>query len=185
MADEVNAREALRQIILEKSYEKRPVVLTSGAKSDWYIDGKQTTLNPKGLALVGEIFFERLQGDGIEAVGGATMGADPIVAAIALLSQLRGEPLPAFVVRKEPKLHGTSAWIEGMANLRRGMRVAIVEDVVTTGGSVLHAIQQAQAEGLEVARVLVLVDRQEGGRENLNKAGLKLEVIFTREELLA
>ena len=113
------------------------------------------------------------------------MGADPIVTAIALVSQLRGEPVPAFIVRKEPKFHGTSAWIEGMANLRRGMRVAIVEDVVTTGGSILHAIHRAQAEGLQVARVLVLVDRQEGRRENIAKAGFQLESIFTREELLA
>lgn len=180
----MDAREALRQIILEKSYERRGVVLTSGEWSDWYIDGKQTALNPKGLALIGELFFERLRGSGIEAVGGPTMGADPIVTAISLVSQLRGEPLPAFIVRKEPKFHGTSAWIEGMANLRRGMRVAIVEDVVTTGGSILHAIHRAQAEGLQVARVLVLVDRQEGGRENLKKAGFELESIFTREELL-
>lgn len=180
----MDAREALRQIILEKSYETRTVVLTSGERSDWYIDGKQTALNPKGLALIGELFFERLRGSGIEAVGGPTMGADPIVTAISLVSQLRGEPLPAFIVRKEPKFHGTSAWIEGMANLRRGMRVAIVEDVVTTGGSILHAIHRAQAEGLQVVQVLVLVDRQEGGRENLKKAGFELESIFTREELL-
>ncbi|MFQ5694278.1 MAG: orotate phosphoribosyltransferase [Nitrospinota bacterium] len=175
-------REALLKILREKSFEKRDVVLTSGAGSDWYIDGKQTTLHPLGLKLVGEFFFDRLKDSGIEAVGGPTMGADPLVTATALISQLRGEPMAAFIVRKEPKFHGTSAWIEGKNNLREGMKVAILEDVITTGGSILHAIHRSEAEGLTVARVLVVVDRCEGGRERLAEAGYQLESLFTRED---
>ncbi|MFQ5912408.1 MAG: orotate phosphoribosyltransferase [Nitrospinota bacterium] len=177
-------RETLRNLLREKSYEKRGVVLTSGLQSDWYIDGKHTTLHPLGLKLVGELIFDRLRGAGIEAVGGPTMGADPLVTATALVSQLRGEPMAAFVVRKEPKFHGTSAWIEGKNNLREGMKVAILEDVITTGGSILHAIHRAETEGLVVARVLVVVDRCEGGREKLAEAGYQLESLFTREDIL-
>lgn len=176
-------RETLRRLLREKSFEEREVVLTSGLKSNWYIDGKQTTLHPLGLMLVGELLFDRLKGSGIEAVGGPTMGADPLVTATALVSQQRGEPMVAFIVRKEPKFHGTSAWIEGKNNLREGMRVAILEDVITTGGSILHAIHRAKSEGLVVARVLVIVDRCEGGREKLAEAGYELEALFTREEL--
>lgn len=177
-------RETLRQLLRDKSFVKRDVVLTSGLKSDWYIDGKHTTLHPLGLRLVGELIFDRLKGSGIEAVGGLTMGADPLVAATALVSHQQGEPMVAFVVRKEPKFHGTSAWIEGKNNLRDGMKVAILEDVITTGGSILHAVHRAEAEGLVVARVLVIVDRCEGGRENLAKAGYQLESIFTREDMM-
>ena len=172
-------RETLRRILKEKAFEKREVVLTSGQKSDWYIDGKQATLNPMGLALVGELIFDRLKGSGIEAVGGPTMGADPLV------SQQRGEPMPAFIVRKEPKFHGTSAWIEGKNNLWEGMKVAILEDVMTTGGSILHAILRAEAEGLVVVRVLVVVDRCEGGKEKLAEAGYQLESLYDREDMMS
>ena len=178
-------RETLRRILKEKAFEKREVVLTSGQKSDWYIDGKQATLNPLGLVLVGELIFDRLKGGGIEAVGGPTMGADPLVTATALISQQRGEPMPAFIVRKEPKFHGTSAWIEGKNNLREGMKVAILEDVMTTGGSILHAILRAEAEGLVVVRVLVVVDRCEGGKEKLAEAGYELESLYDREDMMS
>jgi orotate phosphoribosyltransferase len=178
------SRKELLELITEKAFEKRDIVLTSGLKSDWYIDGKQATLHPLGLMLVGALLFDRLKGSGIEAVGGPTMGADPLVAATALVSQQKGEPMTAFIVRKEPKFHGTSAWLEGKNNLREGMKVAILEDVITTGGSILHAIHRAEAEGLIVDRVLVVVDRCEGGKEKLAEEGYQLESLFSREDLM-
>ena len=175
-------RESLRKLLIERAFEKREIVLTSGLKSDWYIDGKQATLHPMGLKLVGELIFDRLKGVGIEAVGGPTMGADPLVTATALVSHQHDEPMVAFIVRKEPKFHGTSAWIEGKNNLREGMKVAILEDVTTTGGSMLHAIHRAASEGLVVERVLVVVDRNEGGKEKLAEEGYQLESLFERDD---
>ena len=177
-------RESLKKLLIERAFEKRDVVLTSGLRSDWYIDGKQATLHPMGLKLVGELIFDQLRGAGIEAVGGPTMGADPIVTATALVSHQHGEPMAAFIVRKEPKFHGTSAWIEGKNNLREGMKVAILEDVTTTGGSILHAIHRAKAEGLIVERVLVVVDRNEGGKERLAEEGYQLESLFGRKDMM-
>ena len=118
-----------------------------------------------------------------EAVGGITLGADPIVTAVSLTSALRENPIPAFIIRKEPKKHGTSQWVEGMKNLRPGMRVAIVEDVVTTGASTLRAIERAEGAGLVVSRVLCLVDRNEGGAEFLAEKGYRLEPMFRKEDV--
>jgi len=178
-------REKLKQIILEKSYEKRKVVLSSGAESDFYFDGKQTTLHPEGAYLTGKLILEALHEDAaVEGVGGLTLGADPIATAVSVVSFLDGRPLPAFIIRKEPKGHGTGAWIEGGKNLRRGARVVIVEDVVTSGGSSLKAIRRAEEEGLEVLGVVTLVDREEGGRENIEKCGYWLKAIFTKSEIV-
>ena len=112
------------------------------------------------------------------------MGADPIVTAISIVSYLEGSPIPAFIIRKEPKKHGTASWIEGDKSLNPGTRVAIVEDVVTTGGSMLKAIEIVKAQGLEVVQVLALVDREEGGRENLAKEGYNLEPILTKTDIV-
>ncbi|HEY5765978.1 MAG TPA: hypothetical protein VIS30_08085, partial [Candidatus Deferrimicrobiaceae bacterium] len=118
-----------------------------------------------------------------EAVGGITLGADPIVTAVSLTSALRGNPVPAFIIRKEPKKHGTAQWLEGTKNLSPGMKVAIVEDVVTTGASTMRAIERAQGFGLVVSRVLCIVDRNEGGAEALAEKGFRLEAMFLREEI--
>ncbi len=173
------------QIIREKSYEKGAVTLTSGRKSHFYVDGKQTTLDPEGGYLAGKLFHEMIKRSKIpvEAVGGPTLGADPIVTAISIISYLEGVPIPAFIIRKEPKKHGTTLWIEGEKNLKPGTNVAVVEDVVTTGGSILRAIEIAKAQGLQVVQVLALVDREEGGRENLAKDGYILESIFTKSDI--
>jgi orotate phosphoribosyltransferase len=179
-------REKLKQIILEKSYEKKSVTLSSGMESDFYFDGKQTTLHPEGSYLTGKLFFESIRNlEGIEGVGGLTLGADPIATATSLVSFLEGQPVPAFIIRKEPKGHGTGAWLEGGKNLPHGARVVIVEDVVTSGGSSLKAIRRAEEEGLLVLGVITLVDREEGGRENIEKAGYWLKAIFTRSDILA
>jgi orotate phosphoribosyltransferase len=177
-------RERLLTILKEKSVERGDFVLASGKRSDIYFDGKQTTLHPEGACLVGKILFEMLKNAKVEAVGGMTLGADPIVTSIALTSFIAGKPIPAFIIRKEPKKHGKGLWIEGKGNLSEGSPVAIIEDVVTTGKTTLEAISRAREEGLKVVKVLAVVDREEGGREALAKEGLQLEAIFKRADLL-
>ena len=180
----MTAREELLNIIREKSYEKRSVVLSSGKESDFYIDGKMTTTDSRGAFLVGKLMFERIKNLGLDGVGGLTMGADPIATAIAIVSHIEGRPLTAFFVRKEQKKHGKQLWIEGGWGLKEGSKVAIVEDVITTGGSTLKAIEKAEEAGFIIAKVLALVDREEGGRETLKKKGYKFDAIFTKSDIL-
>jgi orotate phosphoribosyltransferase len=179
-----NDRERFLALLKEKSYEKRKVILSSGRESDFYIDCKQTTLDAEGAVLCGRLFFEMLEkGEWPEAVGGITLGADPIVTAVSLTSALMGRPIPAFIIRKEPKKHGTAQWVEGTRNLRPGMRVAIVEDVVTTGASTIRAIERAEESGLKVSRVLCIVDRNEGGSGPIAEKGYRLEAMFLKEDV--
>ncbi|MDP2681551.1 MAG: orotate phosphoribosyltransferase [Deltaproteobacteria bacterium] len=182
--DQLKSR--LLQIIKEKSYEKKEVTLASGRKSDFYIDCRQTTLHPEGAYLVGKILYDMVKGldSVVAAVGGPTMGADPIATAIAVVSWLEGDPLPAFIVRKEPKKHGFGQWIEGKKNLANGAKVAIVEDVVTTGGSSLLAVKMAEEEGLKVCAVFAIVDREEGGGEKIREAGYEFKAIFTKRDVV-
>jgi len=176
----------LKEIIKEKSYEKRKVVLSSGLESDFYFDGKQTTLHAEGAYLTGKLFFEAIKDiKDVEGVGGLTLGADPIATATSVASYLAGRPIPAFIIRKEPKGHGTGAWLEGRKNFRPGSPVVIVGDVVTSGGSSLKAIRRAEEEGLRVLGVVTLVDREEGGRENIEKEGYWLKAIFTKTDILS
>lgn len=178
--------ERLKKIIIELSYEKRNVTLASGRQSDFYFDGKQTTLHPEGGYLTGKLFFEAIRDvEGVEGVGGLTLGADPIATATSVVSFLEGKPIPGFIIRKEPKGHGTGAWLEGRKNLKPGARVVIVEDVVTSGGSSIKAIKRAEEEGLVVLGVVTLVDREEGGRENIEKEGYWMKSIFTKAQILA
>ncbi len=182
----MTVREKLKNIIMQKSYEKRKVMLSSGVESDFYFDGKQTTLHSEGGYLTGKLFFEAIRDvEDIEGVGGMTLGADPIATATSVVSYLEGKPMPAFIIRKEPKGHGTGAWLEGRKNLPPGSRVVIVEDVVTSGGSSLKAIKRAEEEGLKVLGVVTLVDREEGGRENIEREGYWLKAIFTKSDILA
>jgi len=179
-------RERLKQIILKLSYEKRLVTLASGRESDFYFDGKQTTLHAEGGFLVGKLFYQAIKDlDKVEAVGGITLGADPIATATSIAAYLDGKMIHAFIIRKEPKGHGTGQWLEGRKNLPPGTRVIIVEDVVTTGGSSMKAVQRAEEEGLKVLGIVTLVDREEGGRENIEAEGYWLRTIFTKSELVA
>lgn len=177
-------REELLRLLREKSYQERPVTLASGRRSNFYVDGKQTALHPRGAYLIGRLFWERLGAFGpVDAVGGPTLGADPLATATSLVSGLQGAGVPAFIVRKEPKGHGTQSWIEGKQNLAAGARVVVLEDVVTTGGSSLVAVERVESEGYRVLGVLALVDRQEGGREALEARGYRFEALFTKAEV--
>ena len=186
-----NARERLLELLVQHSFQQNadPIfTLASGRKSRYYINCKPTTFMPEAMPLLGGLFFERIkaverrEGDPIDAVGGLTLGADPIAYAIAYHSALQGMPIQAFSVRKEPKVHGAQKWVEGFE--QTGARVAIIEDVVTTGASTLKAIEGALNAGFRIQAVLALVDRQEGGREELQKKGYVLESIYTTEDLL-
>lgn len=179
-------RQRLKEILLNKSYRKGTFTLTSGKTSDFYIDGKQTTLSAEGAFLCGKLLFELLQKSltPIEAVGGMTLGADPLVTAVSIASFLQNSPIPAFIVRKEAKGHGTGNYIEGLKNMREGSTVALVEDVVTTGGTLLKVIERVESAGFKVGLIVTVVERQEGGTEALASAGYTLESLFTRKQLL-
>ena len=180
-------RERLLTLLKQLSWTRGRVILASGKESDFYLDCKQTALNAEGAALIGELVFEHVQalrqrGVRIEAVGGMTLGADPIATATAVVSFQRGAPVHAFIVRKEPKGHGTAAWIEGQKSLPADTAVLLVEDVVTTGGSTLKALDRVRESGLTPAAILSLVDRNEGGREALGATGLPYASLFTRDD---
>ncbi len=151
------------------------------------MDGKQTTLDAEGGCLVGKLLLQKLRtlNPCPRAVGGVTMGADPIVTAISVLSYLEGAPLPGFIIRKEPKGHGTGRWIEGLKNLPAQGEVVLVEDVLTTGGTIMEGVEHVLDAGFKVSAVFTIIDRQEGGRERLEAASLSLFSLFTRDELLS
>jgi len=160
------------------------VVLASGKISDFYVDARQTTLNAEGAALIGQMMLQRLNPD-VVGVGGPVTGADPITGAVAALSWNSDRPLHGFMVRKALKAHGTQNWIEGRDNLPPGSKVCMIEDTVTTGGSLLRAVERAREEGLDVVQCICVVDRQEGAAERMAAVGLTLESLVTRTDLLA
>jgi len=167
--------------ILELAYETGALLsgqftLASGKKSDHYYDGKQLNLHPEGAYLIGKEILDRLAGIEVDAIGGLVMGAIPIVTAVALVSHQEGKPINSFIVREQAKEHGTRKKIEG--HFRKGSKVVIVDDVITTGGSVKKAIEAVEAEGCEVVKVIVIVDRHEGGSEQLREAKYNLEAII-------
>jgi orotate phosphoribosyltransferase len=177
-------RARMLALLTEKSYAKKKIVLSSGRESDFYIDCKKTILSAEGHYLTGKLMFAGVRESFSAAVGigGLTMGADPIASAISLVSFLGGTPLHAFLVRKEPKGHGTGQWIEGLTSLPKDAPVVIVEDVVTTGASTLKAIERARAEGLKPIGAFTIVDRQEGGRETIEASGVPVKSLFTRSD---
>jgi orotate phosphoribosyltransferase len=180
----VNDRARLLELLKKLAYEKKKVILSSGRESDFYIDTKQATLTAEGHYLVGRLVLREVRElvPDVQAVGGLTMGADPISSAVSLTSFLEGRPLPAFYVRKEPKGHGTQQWLEGRKSLPPGARVCVLEDVITTGGSTLKAVERCRTEGLQVQGVVALVDREEGGGPAIEAAGLRLRSLFRRSD---
>ncbi len=178
--DEKTIREELLKIVKEKAFQKGDYTLSSGKKSSYYFDGKQVTLHPQGILLLGKTILAMLQGVTAEAIGGPTLGADPIATAVSLLSSQTGRPLKAFIVRKEEKKHGTQKRIEG-PKLEKGERVVVVEDVITSGKSVMEAISEIEKLGCRVVKVICLVDREEGADQLLSP--YNFSPIFTKTEL--
>ena len=177
-------RDRLLGLLVERSIRLGDFVLASGARSTYYVDCRTTTTHAEGQALVGRLGLEAIRAAGLApaAVGGLTMGADPVAYAIAHASWLAGDPVHAFSVRKEPKAHGTTKRVEG--SFSSGDRVVVIEDVVTSGGSALKAAEAVRAEGGEVLAVLTLVDREGGGREKIEETGVPVIALFQVSELL-
>jgi orotate phosphoribosyltransferase len=175
-------KERLLEIIKEKSLLKGRFKLASGAMSDYYLDMKPTTLNPEGAALVAEIVFSMLSDDDdVDSIGGLELGAVPIVSAVCARSWPE-RPINGFVVRKEKKGHGTDKKIDG--NFRDGTTVILFDDVTTKGGSVLQAVEAVRLRGAKVKKIITLVDRLEGAKQNLQKEGIPLVSIFDSHDLL-
>ena len=184
--ESTRAEERLRDLLAERSFRTGEFTLSSGRSSRYYVDCRTTTMHAEGQALLGQVGVDRLDAAGLwpELVGGMTMGADPISYAVAGESWRRGrEPIDAFSVRKEAKEHGTGRRIEGC--FEEGRRAVIAEDVITTGGSALDACRAVESAGGEVMAVLVLVDREEGGRERLEDEGYRVLSLYTAGELEA
>lgn len=179
-------RVRLAKLLYARSYKEGEFILTSGRKSNFYFDGKQTALHPEGAYLIGHLFNHLLKDNPtITAVGGLTLGADPLVTATSVISYQLGRPLPAFIVRKSPKGHGTNQYLEGLSNLQPGKPVAMLEDVVTTGGSLLTACERVKEAGFTIGMLCTVLDREEGGNEAIREAGYELHSLFRRSELLA
>lgn len=175
----------LAALLATRSARRGDFVLSSGRRSDLYVDARLTTMSPDGLVLVGRLGLDAIRTTGWSAgaVGGLTLGADPVAYAIAFTSQLDGEPIRAFTVRKQAKQHGTGRRIEGP--FQDGDRVVIVEDVITTGGSALEAVDAVRAAGGVPIGVLAVVDREEGGREAIEAVGLPVVSLTTAQDILA
>jgi orotate phosphoribosyltransferase len=185
MSDDLNRfREELHSLLATRAFRYGDFVLTSGRHSEYYVDGKQVTLDGRGLYLVARLVLHRCWELEVNAVGGLTLGADPIAAAVAAFSALSENPLTAFIVRKEAKAHGTGRAIEGPP-LEAGSRVLLVDDTLTTGGTFLQARDALTDTGAEVVEALCLVDREEGGREALEAAGIPVHALFRRSEFPA
>jgi orotate phosphoribosyltransferase len=179
-------RDRLAKIILTKSFQYRdnpPFTLASGRTSNYYFNCKPTTLDPEGMNLIGLIIFALLADADVSAAGGLTLGADPIANALSLISYQQGKPIKSFIIRKDVKEHGTKSAVEG--DVRPGEKVVIIEDVITTGGSTLTAIERAREAGLIIERVVALVDREEGGKENIIRQVARVDAVFTRSDIMS
>lgn len=174
-------KKRLLELFKKTAFCQGEVTLSSEKKSSYYIDAKQVTLMPEGLTLIGRVILDMLKDEEFDAIGGLTIGADPIVAAVGVVSYLANKPVQTFIVRKEPKKHGLQKNIEGPV-LKPNSKVVIVDDVMTSGSSALKAIAAAQQAQCRVVKVLALVDRLEGARENLARSNYELISIFTKDD---
>ena len=172
-------KEELLSMIKEKAYRKGEFKLSSGKTSEHYVNCKPVTLTGRGLTLISMMMLEHVE---TPVVAGLTLGADPLVSGVAVCSALDKKLIDALIVRKEPKGHGTGAWIEG-PEFPKGTKVTVLEDVVTTGGSSIKAVEKLRDVGYEVNRIVTIVDRQEGGERAIIDAGLELKSLFTIDDL--
>ena len=180
-SDTAALKARLLTILASQSYIEGKITLSSGKESNYYVDGKKTTLDSEGGSIVSILFLKMLK-PSISAIGGISVGADPIASGVSQLGYIFGRKVDAFYVRKEPKKHGTSKWIEGP--MKSGSSIAIVEDVVTTGASSLKAIDKVIEYGCNVEQVLAIVDRNDGGREAFKSKGLKYNYLFDINEVI-
>ena len=175
-------QQALLEVIKREAFKRGTFILASGQTSNWYYDGRMTMGDPEGAALTGEVLFELLRNTDVQAVGGPASGAISIGCAVSIASQGTDRPIPNFWVREETKSHGTQKIIEARFPKEKGAKVAIVEDTMTTGGSVMRAIQQVEEEGAIVECVLVILDRRAGGSEKLRAQGYKVISLYEATE---
>lgn len=177
----------LTRLVRKLSYREGDFTLASGKKSKFYVDLKATTLHPEGAHLIGECAYELLKHEkiAVEGVGGLTLGADPLATAVSLAARAHGALWPAYIVRKEPKDHGTARYIEGTENLKPGASVVVLEDVVTTGGSSLKAIERLREAGFKPVAVLTVVDREQGGADAFAAVGVKYYALTTLAKVQA
>ena len=180
-ADLTMLRQHLLDLLCQLAYQEGDFVLSSGLRSSYYVNKTQVTLHPQGALAIGRIFLSQLP-TGTQAVAGLTLGADPMVTAVSVVSAYENQPIPALIVRKESKGHGTMAYIEG-PSLPTGASVVVLEDVVTTGHSAMLAVERLQQAGYSVNQVIALVDRQQGGTELYRSAGLKFQSVFSIQEI--
>lgn len=180
------SRARLADIIRKRSFGRGEITLASGRKSDFYFNLKPTMLDPEGAALLAELSLDALKDDKVDYIGGLEMGAVPIAGAIAQLSWLKGHPIAAFFVRKKPKEHGARLAVEGLAKGESlaGKRIVIVEDVTTTGGSAIKAVDAVKDSGGEVVLVFTMVDRDEGATEAFAEAGIPFRALYKAGEFL-
>ena len=164
-------------LLNQEALKRGRFVLSSGKESNYYLDGRVITLTPEGAYLVAGIILDLIKDEALDAIGGPTLGADPIAGALALLSYINGQPIKTFIVRKQVKEHGTQRQVEG-PELKPGDRVILIDDVATSGKAILEAKQALDKIGVIAKKAIVIVDRNQGAAENLAKAGLKLESIF-------
>lgn len=184
MSPEEADRKELLGLMLTRAFRVGDFLLSSGRRSPYYFDGRLVTLDPRGALLVGRAILSFAREDQVTKVGGPSLGADPMVTAAALCSGLDGGPaLSAFIVRKQAKDHGAGGWCAGPAP-EPGERVALVDDALTSGGSLLEAAEKVAASGAQIVALYSLLDRQEGGRERLEKAGYRTRSVFLRSDLL-
>jgi len=180
-------KQKLIKVLQDVSVKHGDFKLSTGKKSNFYVDGKQTSLSAQGSYLIAKLILENLDKK-VVAVGGLSIGADPIAGAVASMSwspeSPNEYPVQGFIVRKDMKKHGTYRYVEGMANLQKGDSVCILEDTCTTGASVLSAISKAEHEGLNVVQVIAVVDRQEGAKERIEKAGYPFTALILKEDLI-
>src|SRR5690348_4249481 len=178
-------RSRLVELLRERSFERKKVILASGRESDFFIDCKQTILTAEGHALVGELMFEALRDlPACQAVAGVELGGCPLASAVSLISFQKGSPRAALYVRKEQKDHGSKRLVEGDKAITPGLPVVVLEDVITTGGSTLKAVDKLGQVGVKVVGVVALVDRLEGGAEAIRGAGLPLATICNRRDFI-
>ncbi|HIE66356.1 MAG: orotate phosphoribosyltransferase [Nitrospira sp.] len=181
-----SSRQKLLDLLFQRAFrysEEPSFQLTSRKMSSFYIDCKKVSLDAEGAYLIGEEIFERVRAmEAIEGIGGMTLGADPIATAVSVVSFIRKKPIPAFIVRKEPKEHGSGQQVEGA--LKEGAKLVVVEDVVTTGGSTIRALKALRESGFTVAKVISLIDRKEGGAERILQEKVEFESLYTIDDFM-